>query len=411
MLYAWVYGGRWLSARLKPIQGRIQVALGAVMVVFAVAMLGNFDTRFQQAIAESLPSFLQDPATPLEESSAVTKQLAKVRGGSHPAASEGGTSQAEQGAPLPVLGQAPELVPGGQWFNSKPLTLAGLEAQGRVTLIDFWTYTCINCIRTLPYVEAWDSEYRDKGLTVIGVHTPEFAFEREASNVARAISDFGIRYPVVQDNDYGTWNAFGNQYWPAKYLIDAEGNVRYAHFGEGDYDVTESAIRSLLAEAGDADLGRTSDVHAQGFDPQTKTPETYFGYAKAQGFVEPVRPGEHDYGSPALGALTLNRLAYGGTWRITPEAATAVSDASISLRFQARRVFCVMGSSDSPGQVRVLLDGKPIAAGDAGEDVSGSAVTASDQRLYRLVDLPEAGQHTLTLEFDPGVTGYSFTFG
>jgi len=280
-----------------------------------------------------------------------------------------------------------------------------------VVLIDFWTYTCINCIRTLPYVKAWDDEYRDDGLTIVGVHSPEFPFEKDAGNVADAIERNGIRYPVVQDNDFATWNAFGNQYWPAKYLIDAEGHVRYAHFGEGSYEETEAAIRSLLAEAGADGLGAEAKPGpAEAADRRLATPETYLGYSRAQGYAQEPEPGTHVYAPPAEGSLELNEFAYGGRWRVGAESATAVEDASLSLAFQARRVFLVLGAK-RPREMQVLLDGRPIAAGAAGDDVTGARVTVREQRLYRLVDLPRAGRHTLELRFEPGIDGYAFTFG
>src|SRR5256714_9749489 len=253
-LYALRLAGRRVTRRLSARSGRFQQALGTVMVVLAVLMLLDLDTRFETAIAKDLPSFLVDPTKGLENRTGVKRQLARLRG-QQATARAGGARQAAAGSRLPVLGDAPELAGLGRWFNSTPLTLAGLRSEHRVVLIHFWTYTCINCIRTLPHVTAWDARYRRDGLTVIGVHTPEFPFEKDPSNVAAAIQQNGIHYAVAQDNDYGTWNAFGNQYWPAKYLIDAQGRVRYAHFGEGDYGVTERAIRSLLAEAGATRLG------------------------------------------------------------------------------------------------------------------------------------------------------------
>ncbi len=411
VIYALILGGRKLADRLKPVQARIQVALGVVMVAVAVAMLADLDLRFQRSIAENLPAFLRNPAAPLEESVVVSERLDEISASPHGGATEGGGAEAEQGIELPVLGPAPEIVPGGEWFNSEPFTFADQRAEGRVTLIDFWTYTCINCIRTLPYLRAWHEEYADEGLTILGVHTPEFAFERDAGNVEGAISDYDISYPVVQDNDYGTWDAFGNQYWPAKYLIDADGYVRYAHFGEGEYEATELAIRSLLAEAGNTELGPQAQASAESADPGTRTPETYFGSLRAAGFVNgPIVPGVKDFGDPDPDDLGLNQFAYSGTWEITGEHATAVDGAAISLNFQARRVFCVMGAKGSR-DVTVLLDGEPIPDELAGEDVRAGAATVSDQRLYRLVELPDAGQHTLTLEFAPGVSGYAFTFG
>jgi cytochrome c biogenesis protein CcdA/thiol-disulfide isomerase/thioredoxin len=413
VLYLLMLGGRRLVDRIKPARAWVQAAAGATMVLVAVAMTADLDLKFQEAIADDLPSVLVDPSQGLERSDAVSDPLAAVRGAQHTAA-EGGAEQAEAGVSLPDYGAAPDFVDTGEWFNTdgKPLSITQLTGEGRVVLIDFWTYTCINCIRTLPYVESWAADYRDHGLTVIGVHSPEFAFEKDAGNVADAIDRYGIGYPVVQDNDLGTWNAFGNQYWPAKYLIDAKGELRYAHFGEGQYDQTEAAIRSLLAEAGSGELGaRARPGRVERADPMLRTPETYLGTARAQGWVNGPQPGNKDYGSFDAGSLKTNQFAYGGAWEIGDESATAGEVATVSLRFQARRAFLVLGSEDRPRSLRVLLDGKPISAADAGEDVHDGAATVSDQRLYRLVDLPRAGDHTLELRFEPGIEGYAFTFG
>jgi cytochrome c biogenesis protein CcdA/thiol-disulfide isomerase/thioredoxin len=417
VLYALMLGGRKLVDRLKPTRAWVQAATGAVMVLVAVAMIANLDLKFQNAIAADLPSFLVNPSGGLEDSDAVSGDLAKVRGGDH-TAPEGGGAEAAAGKRLPNYGPAPDFVDTQQWFNTpdgQPLSIADLtKGQGGVVLIDFWTYTCINCIRTLPYIKSWDEQYRSHGLTVIGVHSPEFPFEKDAGNVADAIAQYGIKYPVVQDNELGTWTAFGNQYWPAHYLIDANGDIRYAHFGEGGYQETEDAIRSLLAEAGDTNLGGDAkpDGQVERADQDLRTPETYLGTARAQGWVRPPRAGKADYGTPpALGDLQLNQFAYGGTWNIDDEAATAAGDSSVELSFQARRVFLVLGSPGEPRDLQVLLDGKPISDADAGEDVHGGAATITNQRLYRLVDLLQAGRHTLELRFADGIEGYAFTFG
>ncbi len=412
VLYALMLGGRRLVDRLSPYRGWVQAATGAAMVLVAVAMTADLDLRFQRAIADELPSVLVNPSGELEGSEAIADELDAVRGGH--GAQEGGAAQAAAGAALPRLGSAPDFVSPGRWFNTggDSLSIAGLTGEERVVLIDFWTYTCINCIRTLPYLRAWDAEYRDDGLTIVGVHSPEFAFEKEADNVAEAVSENGIRYPVVQDNELGTWTAFANRYWPAKYLIDSEGEVRYVHFGEGSYAETEAAIRSLLAEAGDRELGSGADAgRAEVADPGLRTPETYLGWERAEGFVEPPRPGVADYTAPDPGSLELNELAYGGRWRVDGESATAVAEATISLAFQARRVFLVLGAEGGLGKVEVLLDGEPLTGPGAGEDVRDGHITVSGQRLYRLVDLPEVARATLELRFEPGVTGYAFTFG
>jgi len=313
---------------------------------------------------------------------------------------------------LPKLGFAPEFAGTGQWFNTSPLAMSRLK--GRVVLIDFWTYTCINCLRTLPYLRAWDKRYRDSGLTIVGVHTPEFEFEKKASNVEGAIKRESLRYPVVQDNEFGTWNAFGNQYWPAKYLIDAEGQVRYTHFGEGEYKETEAAIRELLAESGRKRLGAGAKPSGMVEGVGAKaTPETYLGSARAQSF-SPVGPtdGTRNYTAEKPAELPQSVFSLGGRWHVDEESARAVSSATITARVVGTAVYLVLSSpNDSPRRVLVELDGKPISAAEAGEDVRRGVVTVRRQRLYRLVKLKSLQERVLTLRLDPGVTGYAFTFG
>jgi len=315
--------------------------------------------------------------------------------------------------PLPDLGPAPAFVGTQRWFNTpggRPLKLSSLH--GKVVLVDFWTYTCINCIRTFPYLKALDAKYRSDGLRVVGVHTPEFSFEHDAGNVSAAIQQSGLRYPVVQDNNYATWNAYGNQYWPADYLIDAKGEVRYTHFGEGDYAQGEAAVRELLAEAGRArSLG--VPAHAAGSPTATAlaTPETYLGTRHADAFLPaPPTAGLHHY--TASRDLPLNAFSFGGVWREQAERATAVSSASITGSIHAQKVYLVLSSSGGrPRGLRVLLDGHPLRARESGADVHGGIVTVRGQRLYRLVSLSSAQTHTLRLELSPGVSGYAFTFG
>jgi cytochrome c biogenesis protein CcdA/thiol-disulfide isomerase/thioredoxin len=417
VLYFLMLGGRKVVRPLAQRGVGLQIAMGAVMVVVALAMLGNYDIRFQNHIAGSLPSFLVNPTKDLEDTASAKTALAEIRGdGGHGVGSEASGAAPETGADgklkkLPVLGVAPEFVGTEQWFNTpgdKPLTLSGLR--GRVVLVDFWTYSCINCIRTLPYLKAWDAKYRKDGLTIVGVHTPEFPFEREASNVETAIEENGIRYPVVQDNEQATWNAYGNQYWPAEYFIDAQGRVRYVHFGEGEYGEKEKVIRELLAEAGKPVKGQETRVHAIAPSATVTTPETYLGAARAERFTNAMlSPGPHDFTAPK--SLPANEFAYHGKWRISLDSATAGAGASLDLNFGARRVYLVLGSPGRDRKVRVLLDGQPVSSADAGTDVHGGAVTVTGQRLYNLVDMPKVGHHVLTLEPEAGVMGYAFTFG
>jgi cytochrome c biogenesis protein CcdA/thiol-disulfide isomerase/thioredoxin len=432
VLLALTLGGRRLFERVRR-AGRgpaLQRALGAVMVLTAIAIATNLDVNFDQFVAQHIPDV--NLTASLECSETVTKHLHEISGRQPKFAPANGSSSCHssgssvKAAPvnasqatlladargLRKLGPAPEFMQTQDWFNTpgmKPLSLSSLR--GRVVLIDFWTYTCINCIRTLPYLKAWDASYRHDGLTIVGVETPEFAFERDAANVANAIKQFGLRYPVAQDNEMGTWNAYGNEYWPADYLIDAHGQVRYAAFGEGDYDKTETAIRALLAEAGGR-LGGRSAPRDVVVPSRQATPETYLGSERAEGWLQRPKDGVHDYGAPATGQLALNEFAYSGRWKIAAQPAEALADAGVDVEFQAKDVYLVLSSAGArPRQVQVLLDGKLISAADSGSDVHGGSVTVRGQRLYTLVSLHHDQRHRLSLRFAPGVSGFAFTFG
>ncbi len=422
VLLALTLGGRKLFDRVRAAgQGiALQRTLGVVMLVTALAIVVGVDVRFDQYVAEHIPNV--NLTAGLEKSKAVESRLPQITGHGAKYATATKAPTAPRNASdavlladahgLKDLGPAPEFADTEDWFNTpgdRPLSLTGLK--GHVVLVDFWTYTCINCIRTLPYLKAWDAAYRKDGLTVVGVETPEFAFEKEASNVKDAIDQFGLRYPVVQDNEMGTWNAYGNEYWPADYLIDAKGHVRYAAAGEGDYSQTETAIRALLAEAG-APVGGKSHPIDVVTPSEVATPETYLGTARAQGWREAPKSGVHDYGKSGPSQLGLNEFDYSGTWNIAEQPATAVSGAGIDMQFEAKNVYLVLSSAgESPREVQVLLDGKPISARDAGADVHDGTVTVTGQRLYSLVSLPTDQEHRLSLRFAPGVSGYAFTFG
>jgi cytochrome c biogenesis protein CcdA/thiol-disulfide isomerase/thioredoxin len=422
VLLALTLGGRKLFDRVRA-AGRgpaLQRTLGVVMVVTAVAIIAGADVSFDQYVAEHIPEV--NLTAGIEKSKAVESRLPQITGHGAKFSAGAKTPTAPSNASdavlladargLKNLGPAPEFRENQRWFNTpgdQPLKLSSLR--GRVVLVDFWTYTCINCIRTLPYLKAWDATYRGKGLTIVGVHTPEFAFEHDASNVQSAIARFGLRYPVAQDNNMGTWNAYGNEYWPADYLIDAKGDVRYAAAGEGDYSQTETAIRALLAEAGTrvGGMSHPTDVVTPS---EVATPETYLGTNRAQGWRSGPQSGVHDYGPSAPRDLGLNEFAFSGTWNIAAQPATAVASAGVDAEFEAKDAYLVLSSAgESPRKVQVLLDGKPISARDAGSDVHDSAVTVTGQRLYSLVSLSGDQQHRLSLRFAPGVSGYAFTFG
>jgi cytochrome c biogenesis protein CcdA/thiol-disulfide isomerase/thioredoxin len=440
VLYLLMIGGRKLAAPIARRSGAFHMAMGAVMVLVAVAMWQGYDTKFQSNVTAELPSWLTNPAEGIEKSHSAQLALAEIReDGGHgglglrAAEAEGEreiekaraqrgqgplgevgearlTSKQEQTVPLNDIGPAPEFTDTESWFNTpgdRPLTMKRLR--GKVVLIDFWTYSCINCIRTLPYLNAWNKRYAKDGLVIVGVHTPEFPFEREAANVEEAIKTDGIEYPVVQDNEMGTWNAYGNLYWPAEYFVDAKGQVRYAHFGEGQYKEKETVIRELLTEAGHDPGKARADAHGMAAEPGVTTPESYLGAERAENFTNGlIERGRQDF---TLRRPADNELSYGGEWTIGDQPVTAGKGARLDLNFGARRVYLVLGSPGKPRRVKVMLDGKPIAPADDGADVHNGYVTVTNQRLYNLVELPKVERHVLELVPEEGVQGYAFTFG
>lgn len=440
VLYLLMLGGRKLTAPLARRSGSFQMAMGLVMVIVAFAMWQGYDTKFQSNVTAELPAWLTNPAEGIEKSHSAQLALAEIHGerghglglkaaeaesrrevekarasrGERPRPGTEGesrlTAKEEETVPLSDIGPAPEFTDTEDWFNTpgdKPLTMKGLR--GKVVLIDFWTYSCINCIRTLPYLNAWYKRYAKDGLVIVGVHTPEFPFEREAANVEEAIETDGIEYPVVQDNESGTWNAYGNLYWPAEYFVDAKGEVRYAHFGEGEYGEKEQVIRELLTEAGHPPGRKLSGAHGMAAEPGVTTPESYLGSERAENFTNGLlKPGRQTF---TFQRPSENELSYGGEWTIEAQPVTAGKGAQLALNFGARRVYLVLGSPGEPRRVKVLLDGKPIAPADDGSDVHNGYVKVTNQRLYNLVELPKVEHHVLELVPEAGVQGYAFTFG
>ncbi|HEV2679822.1 MAG TPA: cytochrome c biogenesis protein DipZ [Rhodanobacter sp.] len=324
------------------------------------------------------------------------------------------------GEPLPVEGEMPSLAGATQWLNSAPLTTESLR--GKVVLVDFWTYSCINCIRSLPYVRGWADKYKDHGLVVIGVHAPEFAFEKDPANVAKAVKDLGVNYPVALDNDYAIWKGFNNEYWPAHYFIDTQGQVRHHHFGEGNYRESEDVIRQLLTAAGQKNLpgGYVSDDHrgveaAASNDP-TRSPETYVGYARAQNFVGGRVAHDEAQAYHAPGTLAAGQWSFDGRWIVRDEnAQLEQAGGGIVYRFRGRDLHLVLGpASDSkPIRFRVTIDGKaPGADHGMDTDADGNG-TITGQRLYQLVRQANGnGERLFQITFlDPGVQAYAFTFG
>ena len=321
---------------------------------------------------------------------------------------------------LPVEGQMPPLDGAVQWLNSTPLTVEQLK--GKVVLVDFWTYSCINCLRAIPYIKAWAEKYKDQGLVVIGVHSPEFAFEKNVDNVKKAISDLGITYPVAVDNNYAIWRAFDNEYWPAHYFIDAKGQVRHHHFGEGDYDQSERIIQQLLAEAGKTGVSSDIvDVKATGTEAASdaanvQSPETYVGYQRSENFVDDkgtVNDAAHNY---VAATPKLNEWGLTGNWTVGSEqAALNAADGSIYYRFHARDLHLVLGpdADGKPVRFKVTVDGKAPGDGHGVDTDADGNGTVTGQRLYQLVrEAGPVGDHTFEIHFlDPGVQAFAFTFG
>ncbi len=288
---------------------------------------------------------------------------------------------------------APEFTGIAGWLNGGPLTMSGLR--GKVVLVDFWAYSCINCIRTLPHLIDWQKKYGDQGLVVVGVHTPEFRFETKPANILSAIKRFGIDYPVAEDNDLGTWNAYRNQYWPAEYLIGRDGRIVYTHAGEGEYDKTEDAIRSALGDHGTVATDNGQDLTRIG------SPEMYFGIDRVENLASPEQPkaGTQDYTAPA--ALPLNRFALQGHWTLAPESAElANGPGKITLHCHSGKVFMVANAAH-PVTVAVSVDGrqqKPVEIGES--------------RLYTLFDSNDYTDHTVELTIpQAGLRAFTFTFG
>jgi len=397
MLLALALGGRRILDRLRR-SGRalaVQRALGLVLVITAVVLATMLDVKLNEWIAQHIPNV--NISAFVDDSNAVSKRLADVRKPRFAPLALPGVATPS----LPVYGAAPNFVGTERWFNTPgghPLTMHGLR--GRVVLIDFWTYTCINCIRTLPYLEAWDARYRSKGLTIVGVESPEFPFERDAGNVLDAIHQFGIHYPVVQDNNLQTWDVWGNDAWPADYLVDARGRVRYVAVGEGDYTRTEAAIRALLARAGAKGLGAGARARGVITPSQLTTPETYLGVARAQGWLLAPKAGAYTYPAATL-PFPVNEFAYGGSWRIGGQQALALSHATIEAEVQAKNVYIVLSPpAHGAGSVAVSVDGRRT-----------QTLHVTQQRLYTVASFASDSRHAIELRFAPGTSGYSFTFG
>jgi cytochrome c biogenesis protein CcdA/thiol-disulfide isomerase/thioredoxin len=403
---ALLIGGRVFAAmkRLLGVGEWVRRGLGVLVLAGVAAIALGLDTGF-------LTQLSQTQTAGLEQMLLARANLARRN-----------ESVAVAGSNLAVEGRMPALDGAVQWLNSPPLTTGQLR--GKVVLVDFWTYSCINCLRALPYVEAWAKKYAAQGLVVIGVHTPEFAFEKVPDNVRRAVTDLGVIYPVALDNDYKIWRAFNNQYWPAHYFIDAQGRIRHHHFGEGEYDASEKVIQQLLAEAGRRDVpAGTVDPRAQGTlagaaPGGAASPETYVGYARGANFAAMPFPVKFDQPADYRTAptLTLNQWGLSGRWIVASEKSSLVrAGGSITFRFQARDLHLVLGpaAKGKPVRFRVTLDGQPPGPDHGMDSDSQGLGTVTSQRLYQLIrQTGTSSPRTFAIEFlDPGVEAFAFTFG
>ncbi|HCH34711.1 MAG: Cytochrome C biogenesis protein transmembrane region [Candidatus Saccharibacteria bacterium GW2011_GWC2_48_9] len=371
-------------------RGWFQRTIAILFIVVGLLIITGYDKQFQTFISQNTP-FDFDGLS------------AKLIPATSDRESKSGVLNVEPYA-------APELTGLQDWINSDPQTIEELE--GKVVLIDFWTYSCINCIRTQPYLKSWYETYKDSGFEIIGVHAPEFAFERSKENVENATEKAGLKYPIALDNNFSTWAAYENQYWPATYLIDAEGQVRRYHAGEGQYKETEQAIRQLLEEKGSTVPDEMSDVDNDGMSAREgQTPETYLGTRRASDYqgMQPLVSGEHVFTQAALPAV--NDWTLDGKWKVNGEGVTAVGDASLTIRVAAKDLYLVTGS-DAKGKIGVSVNGKSISSKDSGSDVDDSQVDVSMAQLYEVVSFDKfTNDSTIRLNVPDGVQLNAFTFG
>jgi cytochrome c biogenesis protein CcdA/thiol-disulfide isomerase/thioredoxin len=375
---------------ITPYTELIRKLFGILMILGAIAIACHFDVVLQQFAIRYFPT------VSIDDTEGVKKQLELLRN----------EANVNDFSPDPAVGmRAPDFIGIVDWLNTPPLTMQ--ELLGNVVLVDFWTYSCINCVRTLPYVTQWYEKYKDQGLIIVGVHTPEFEFEKNKNNVANAIKRFNITYPVALDNDYKTWNNYHNHTWPAHYLIDKNGIIQDIHLGEGEYANNENMIRSLLGLA-----NLTQEEEQRHFGEQT--PEIYLGFMRADNYttelnIEPNKITQYGYQIP----LASDTVGLKGTWAVQAESITSHSDSAIlTLNFVGRHVYLVM-SAEKPSLVAVLLDDQPVPAEFHSPDMNDrSEIMVTESRMYEMIDLKDTdGRHTLTLHVPENVSLYAFTFG
>lgn len=394
-LFAITYGGRNLLNKVPWLlqnTTKIQKFFGALMILTALALYQGYDRTFQAYILEKFPNYGAG-LTSIEDNQQVKQELEKLK--SSPKSLN--------------LNQktAPELIGGGTWINSEPLTLS--ELKGKVVLVDFWTYSCINCIRTLPFLRAWHEKYRQEGLVIIGVHSPEFEFEKISQNVKTAANDFDLTYPIVQDNDFLIWKAYDNHYWPAKYLIDKDGMIRYTHFGEGKYNETEKMIQELLKETGSSPDESLIEIETP--KKQAYTPEIYLGYWRIENENVSPKVKKDVKTIYKTNPLQPNEIGFEGEWTIAEKYSKSQQNSRLSVRYKSKDVYLVM-RSEKPTKATISIDGILLKNEMAGSDVEDGVVVIEKDRLYHLINNQSAQEHTITIEFLDGSTEvYAFTFG
>jgi len=403
VMFIIILASRQLIEKIRAIYkhlDKIHRAFGVLIIIAALGIASGYDRKLQTYIVEATPegwtAFLQS----FEQNSSVLKALDQLQ-----------NNETTMDFNLEKKELAPEIIGISSWINSNELKLADLK--GKVVVVDFWTYSCINCIRTLPYINEWYDKYKDDGLVIIGVHSPEFAFEKDLNNVKKAVKDYGIKYPVALDNDFATWQAYHNRYWPAKYFIDREGYLRHYHFGEGEYAESEQMIQQLLSEGG-SELSQDINYNeSKSFDPG-QSPETYLGYWRLSNFKnedEMLKDQIHNYQLAAK--LGDNDWTIGGAWEMGYQTLKSAGDlARLDLKFKAKNVFLVMGSSQK-AKVTLSVNGKKLSDQERGADVAeDSTLEVSEYKLYRLFEADQfRSGDVLELSFPAGVELYAFTFG
>lgn len=410
-MLAITYGGRQLLQRnpvLLKHAADLQRGFGVVMIIVGIGLFFQVDRTFQALILQKFPQY-GSGLTGIEQNAVVKKQLTALTG----KADQEPNVSAEL---VPPIKKAPEFIGGATWINSAPLRLKE-ELKGKVVLVDFWTYSCVNCIRTFPYLRQWYTSYKDKGLVIVGVHSPEFEFEKKTENVKKAAADFQLSYPIVQDNDFALWQSYSNQYWPAHYLIDKNGYIRYMHFGEGNYDRTEAAIRLLLGEsAKDTPMSQLSLSQPNPVvSIPTQTQETYLGWGRAGSYttenqLKTDQSGDYSFSHQ----LAESEVGLQGKWSVLKENIVADADqAAISINFKAKHVYLVLSSQDGAAkQVQIKLDGKNLTVINKTADTTDQgALTIKEARKYDIVTLPDMNSHLLEISFQKGSQVYAFTFG